>query len=78
MLTLTRFPGESFVVPAIGLRITIVQTHPSGKTIVGFEAPPEVRIWREEIYEAADPEQRARMSRPVPVAAATTEGVSHG
>jgi sRNA-binding carbon storage regulator CsrA len=78
MLSLTRFPGESFVVPAIGLRITVVRSDPSGKTLIGFEAPPEIRIWREEIYEAADAEQRARMSRPVPVAAATTEGVSHG
>lgn len=48
MLVLTRKAGESIVV-GNSVRITVIELSP-GVVRLGFEAPPEVSIYREEVY----------------------------
>jgi carbon storage regulator len=48
MLILTRKPGESVMV-GNSVRITVTELS-SGAVRLGFEAPAEVSIYREEIY----------------------------
>jgi len=48
MLMLTRKPGESIVI-GNNIRITIVSASPSSIKL-GFEAPPDVSIYREELH----------------------------
>ena len=48
MLVLTRKAGQSVVV-GNSIRVTIVETSAGGVRL-GFEAPAEVSIYREEIY----------------------------
>ena len=55
MLVLTRRKGESVVI-AEGIRISVVSVTP-GRVRLGFEAPPEVTVDREEIYLARRQEQ---------------------
>lgn len=49
MLVLTRKPGEQLVI-GNNIRVTIVSVGP-GRVKIGIEAPPEVRIDRQEIHE---------------------------
>lgn len=49
MLILTRKAGESVVV-GNSIRLTVLEVSPRGVRL-GFEAPAEVSIYREEIYE---------------------------
>lgn len=49
MLVLTRRPDESIVI-GNNIKITIVSVGP-GRVKIGIEAPPEVRIDRQEIHE---------------------------
>jgi carbon storage regulator len=47
MLVLTRKPGESIIIDG-GIRITVTQVR--GENVrIGIEAPPDVRIHREEV-----------------------------
>lgn len=63
MLVLTRKAGESVVV-GNSIRIVVMEVSP-GIVRLGFDAPPEVSIYREEIYreiaaanrDAAEPEE---------------------
>jgi carbon storage regulator len=48
LLILTRKIGESVVI-GNSVRVTVVERSP-GAVRLGFEAPPEVSIYREEIY----------------------------
>jgi carbon storage regulator len=48
VLILTRKIGESVVIGNT-VRVTVVERSP-GAVRLGFEAPPEVSIYREEIY----------------------------
>jgi len=48
MLVLTRKHGESIIV-GNSIKITVVELS-AGNVRLGFEAPPEVSIYREEIY----------------------------
>jgi carbon storage regulator len=48
MLILTRKIGETVIV-GNSVRITVVDLSP-GVARLGFEAPPEISIYREEIY----------------------------
>ena len=58
MLVLTRKAGETIVV-GNSVRITIIESS-SGAVRLGFEAPAEVSIYREEIYrEIAEANKRA-------------------
>jgi carbon storage regulator len=67
MLVLTRRAGEQIVI-GNGIRVTVVSVGP-GRVKLGIEAPPEVRIDRQEIHErilqerTADPAIQAA-SRP--------------
>lgn len=48
MLILTRRPGESI---KIGDDITLVVKEVNGREVrLAFEAPPHVKVWRQEIY----------------------------
>ena len=49
MLVLTRRPGESIMIGS-GIKLTVVTVGP-GRVKIGIEAPPSVRIDREEIHE---------------------------
>jgi carbon storage regulator len=50
VLILTRKLDERILVPQCGLSITVIAVH--GKTVqLGFSAPAEIEIFREEIWE---------------------------
>lgn len=49
MLVLHRNPGQTIVI-GDNIRVTLVRQHGGGARI-GIEAPPEVPIHREEVYE---------------------------
>ena len=51
MLVLKRSTGESVVIPLPDVRsITITVTDiGNGQTVLGFDAPKEVQIWRSEV-----------------------------
>lgn len=55
MLVLTRRPGESIVI-GDGIKLTVVTVGP-GRVKIGIEAPPHVRINREEIHARIQHEQ---------------------
>ena len=57
MLVLTRKPGEQLVI-GNNIRVTIVSVGP-GRVKIGIEAPPDVRIDRQEIHERILHEQEA-------------------
>jgi carbon storage regulator len=48
MLVLTRKPGQTVVIGE-SVRVTVIEISP-GVVRLGFEAPPEVSIHREEVY----------------------------
>lgn len=56
MLILTRKPGESIYI-GDGIKVTIVEVKGS-QIRIGIDAPSEVRIYREEIYEQIREENR--------------------
>jgi carbon storage regulator len=58
MLVLKRRKGQSILIGG-GIKITVVD-YRKGGVLLGFEAPPEVRILREELGAAAYPRARAR------------------
>ncbi len=51
MLVLTRTAGESLVVPDLGLTITVVAIKGSTSVRLGFEAPPGLAIYRQEVHD---------------------------
>ena len=55
MLVLTRRPGESIII-GNGIKLTVVTVGP-GRVKIGIEAPPNVRIDREEIHTRIQQEQ---------------------
>lgn len=55
MLVLTRRPGEQIVI-GDGIRITVVSVGP-GRVKIGIEAPPNVRVDRQEIHQKILQEQ---------------------
>jgi len=54
MLVLTRKPGESIVVGQ-DIVVTVIEIK-SGQVRIGIDAPREVDVYREEIYEQASQE----------------------
>ena len=60
MLVLTRKAGESIVV-GNSVRITVIETSP-GVVRLGFEAPAEVSIYREEVYREIAAANRAALN----------------
>jgi carbon storage regulator len=64
MLVLTRKIGESFVV-GDDIKVTIIDIIGGNKVRVGIEAPQEVPVYREEIYELIKKEnERAARTDP--------------
>ena len=57
MLILTRRPGEQIVI-AGNIRLTIVNIGP-GRVKIGIEAPDNVRVDRQEVFEKIQQEQAA-------------------
>jgi carbon storage regulator len=55
MLVLTRRPGESIII-GNGIKLTVVTVGP-GRVKIGIDAPPNVRIDREEIHTRIQQEQ---------------------
>jgi len=55
MLVLTRRPGEQIVI-GNGIRVTVVSVGP-GRVKIGIEAPPDVRIDRQEVHDRIQQEQ---------------------
>jgi carbon storage regulator len=72
MLVLTRRPGESIVI-GNGIKLTVVTVGP-GRVKIGIEAPPNVRIDREEIHARIQQEQSADVLAAVQSAATSTPG----
>ncbi len=70
MLVLTRRPGESIVI-GDGIKLTIVSIGP-GRVKVGIEAPPTVRIDRQEVHSRIQQEQSTDVLAAV---SATASGV---
>ena len=62
MLVLTRKPGES-VVLGNSIRVTVVECS-SGTVRLGFDAPAEVSIYREEIYREIAEANRSAVDDP--------------
>jgi len=63
MLVLTRKPGETVVV-GNSIRITVIELSP-GVVRLGFDAPPEVSIYREEIYNEIAAANRSALDEPL-------------
>jgi carbon storage regulator len=68
MLVLTRRPGESIVI-GNGIKLTVVSVGP-GRVKIGIEAPPNVRIDREEIHARIQHEQSSDVIAAVSAMAA--------
>lgn len=73
MLVLTRRPGESIVI-GNGIKLTVVTVGP-GRVKIGIDAPPNVRIDREEIHARIQQEQE-HASDVLAVVQATAAGTA--
>lgn len=75
MLVLTRRPGESIVI-GNGVKLTVVTIGP-GRVKIGIDAPPDVRINREEIHTRIQQEHE-HSSDVLAAVKATASGKEHG
>ncbi len=66
MLVLSRRVNEKIVIPSLNLTVQVVAIRP-GVVRLGIEAPPEVAIWRAELYDRAR-EGRTEPAWPEPTA----------
>ncbi len=58
MLKITRYPGEAFV---IGDDVRVVIEHVGGQQVrLAIESPPEITVYREEVFERIQAEKAAR------------------
>jgi carbon storage regulator len=60
MLVLSRKVGERVVVPECDLAVTIVAIE-GNKVRLGFSAPADVEVYREEIWQEIEEEETQRM-----------------
>lgn len=72
MLVLTRRPGEQIVI-GDGIRVTVVSLGP-GRVKIGIEAPPNVRIDRQEIHDRIAHERE--LAADVLATVGTAEGIA--
>jgi len=70
MLVLSRKIGERIVVPECNLMVTVVAIE-GNKVRLGFSAPAEVGVFREEVWNEIEPEegQVGQPSRRIPIKA---------
>lgn len=57
MLVLSRNKNESIII-GDNIKITVLETRPDGTVRLGIDAPKEVEIYREEVYQAIQEENR--------------------
>lgn len=62
MLVLSRKDGERIVMSG-GVRITVVEVG-RGRVKIGIEAPPDIKVWREELL----PKDGSTPNDPCPIA----------
>lgn len=67
MLVLTRKLGENIRI-GDSVKITVLEVR-SGQVKLGIEAPPEVKVHREEIYARIQEENRRHFTGPPPAPA---------
>ena len=72
MLVLTRRQGESIII-GNGIKLTVVTVGP-GRVKLGIEAPPHVRIDREEVHTRIQQEQATDVLAVVQATASGTPG----
>ncbi len=65
MLVLSRRLNEKIVLPTLGAAVQVVAARP-GLVRLGVEAPEAVPVFREEVLERLDPEERARLQSAAP------------
>lgn len=73
MLVLTRRTGESIII-GNGIRLTVVSVGP-GRVKIGVEAPPSVRVDREEVHARVQREKAEEQA--VDVLAAVSSAIAH-
>jgi carbon storage regulator len=59
MLVVTRKQGQSVFIGGRTIKITVLNVD-GGQVRLGFDAPDEIDIWREEIRDRMDTEKSAR------------------
>jgi carbon storage regulator len=67
MLVLSRKPGERILVPGCELSITVVAIEGNAVRL-GISAPPEVGVYREELWRKVCQEGELTLSRPAAAA----------
>jgi carbon storage regulator len=67
MLVLSRRVNEKIVMPTLGAAVQVVAAK-NGVVRIGIEAPEAVPVFREEVLERLDPEERARLAPTAPAA----------
>ena len=72
MLVLTRKLGENIRI-GDAVKITVLEVR-SGQVKLGIEAPPEVKVHREEIYARIQEENRKAAAQQQPPVAGTDPG----
>lgn len=57
MLVLSRKKGEAIVIGDGSIRIVVIEIR-EGKVRLGFQAPPEVTVHRQEVYDAIKKQEK--------------------
>jgi carbon storage regulator len=62
MLVLSRLKGESILLPTLGIQVMVVDIR-GDKIRLGFSAPPEIPIYREEVWAHILREEQAKQKK---------------
>ena len=62
MLVLTRYESESIIIND-DIRIRVLRAGPNGQVRLGIDAPPDIAIDREEVYQRKQAEKLTEMHR---------------